>query len=198
MPAVPQAQSRPTYYAPNQMTQMRPNPRWQQGGRPQGFQGMPSAMRQSGPRPALRHLAPANAPASRGLPAAAQRVGVGTAAQNLAPRPPVAAPAPRAVPPYKYASSVRSPHPGVQPLQVPPGAGLGIPALSHAFEVFLLKLQATFMTQTVLIWNVKTWQLCLCQGHAGWFICLVLTSPLVARLAVRIFFLVLCSCFATI
>ncbi|NXB45991.1 PABP4 protein, partial [Leucopsar rothschildi] len=152
MPAVPQAQSRPTYYAPNQMTQMRPNPRWQQGGRPQGFQGMPSAMRQSGPRPALRHLAPANAPASRGLPAAAQRVagtcafpappcaglgalgaaaqqclspcspsfaGVGTAAQNLAPRPPVAAPAPRAVPPYKYASSVRSPHPGVQPLQAP-------------------------------------------------------------------------------
>lgn len=37
---------------------------------------MPSAMRQSGPRPALRHLAPAaTAPASRGLPAAAQRVG---------------------------------------------------------------------------------------------------------------------------
>lgn len=31
-----QAQNRPTYYAPNQMTQMRPNPRWQQGGRPQG------------------------------------------------------------------------------------------------------------------------------------------------------------------
>ncbi|NXG01815.1 PABP4 protein, partial [Sakesphorus luctuosus] len=154
MPAVPQAQSRPTYYAPNQMTQMRPNPRWQQGGRPQGFQGMPNAMRQSGPRPALRHLAPTNAPASRGLPAAAQRVepapqsflfslcsaglgtvgataqqclslcppsfaGVGTAAQSLAPRPPVAAPAPRAVPPYKYASSVRSPHPGVQPLQAP-------------------------------------------------------------------------------
>ncbi|NXL14738.1 PABP4 protein, partial [Setophaga kirtlandii] len=150
MPAVPQAQSRPTYYAPNQMTQMRPNPRWQQGGRPQGFQGMPNAMRQSGPRPALRHLAPANAPTSRGLPATAQRVastccfpvprclgalgataqqclspcspsfaGVGTAAQNLAPRPPVAAPAPRAVPPYKYASSVRSPHPGVQPLQAP-------------------------------------------------------------------------------
>ncbi|XP_064327202.1 polyadenylate-binding protein 4 isoform X2 [Phalacrocorax carbo] len=80
MPAVPQAQSRPTYYAPNQMTQMRPNPRWQQGGRPQG---------------------------------------VGAAAQNLAPRPPVAAPAPRAVPPYKYASSVRSPHPAVQPLQAP-------------------------------------------------------------------------------
>uniref|UniRef100_A0A8C6ZK32 Polyadenylate-binding protein n=1 Tax=Nothoprocta perdicaria TaxID=30464 RepID=A0A8C6ZK32_NOTPE len=43
---------------------------------------------------------------------------VASAAQNLAPRPPVAAPAPRAVPPYKYASSVRSPHPAVQPLQV--------------------------------------------------------------------------------
>uniref|UniRef100_A0A8V5GK42 Polyadenylate-binding protein n=1 Tax=Melopsittacus undulatus TaxID=13146 RepID=A0A8V5GK42_MELUD len=45
--------------------------------------------------------------------------GVGAAAQSLAPRPPVAAPAPRAVPPYKYASSVRSPHPAVQPLQAP-------------------------------------------------------------------------------
>jgi len=44
--------------------------------------------------------------------------GIGAAAQNLAPRPPVAAPAPRAVSPYKYASSVRSPHPAVQPLQV--------------------------------------------------------------------------------
>uniref|UniRef100_A0A8B9S8R4 Polyadenylate-binding protein n=1 Tax=Apteryx owenii TaxID=8824 RepID=A0A8B9S8R4_APTOW len=44
---------------------------------------------------------------------------VATAAQNLAPRPPVAAPTPRAVPPYKYASSVRSPHPAVQPLQAP-------------------------------------------------------------------------------
>lgn len=114
------------------MTQMRPNPRWQQGGRPQGeyardnilvvwpfwlyfptrtmhascswlswlasqfcfedfpsflplgFQGMPNAMRQSGPRPALRHLAPAgNAPASRGLPAAAQRVGKVSASQAL-------------------------------------------------------------------------------------------------------------------
>uniref|UniRef100_A0A3P9BDW3 Polyadenylate-binding protein n=1 Tax=Maylandia zebra TaxID=106582 RepID=A0A3P9BDW3_9CICH len=37
MPAVPQAQNRTTYYAPNQIAQMRPNPRWQQqGGRGQG------------------------------------------------------------------------------------------------------------------------------------------------------------------
>uniref|UniRef100_A0A8C7U8B9 Polyadenylate-binding protein n=1 Tax=Oncorhynchus mykiss TaxID=8022 RepID=A0A8C7U8B9_ONCMY len=37
MPAVPQGQNRTTYYAPNQLTQMRPNPRWQQqGGRGQG------------------------------------------------------------------------------------------------------------------------------------------------------------------
>uniref|UniRef100_A0A3Q2Y007 Polyadenylate-binding protein n=1 Tax=Hippocampus comes TaxID=109280 RepID=A0A3Q2Y007_HIPCM len=36
MPTVPQAQNRTTYYAPNQMAQMRPNPRWQQGGRGQG------------------------------------------------------------------------------------------------------------------------------------------------------------------
>ncbi|XP_040087587.1 polyadenylate-binding protein 4 isoform X5 [Oryx dammah] len=104
VPAVPQAQGRPPYYTPNQLAQMRPNPRWQQGGRPQGFQGMPSAIRQSGPRPALRHLAP---------------TGVPTAVQSLAPRAAVAAAAPRAVGPYKYASSVRSPHPAIQPLQAP-------------------------------------------------------------------------------
>ncbi|KAM9243837.1 polyadenylate-binding protein 4 isoform 5-T5 [Trichechus inunguis] len=104
VPAVPQAQGRPPYYTPNQLAQMRPNPRWQQGGRPQGFQGMPSAIRQSGPRPTLRHLAP---------------TGVPPAVQNLAPRAAVAAAAPRAVAPYKYASSVRSPHPVMQPLQAP-------------------------------------------------------------------------------
>ncbi|XP_075410390.1 polyadenylate-binding protein 4 isoform X4 [Tenrec ecaudatus] len=121
VPAVPQAQGRPPYYTPNQLAQMRPNPRWQQGGRPQGFQGMPSALRQSGPRPALRHLAPTgNAPASRGLPTTTQRVGVPTSVQNLAPRAAVAAAsAPRAVVPYKYASSVRSPHPAIPPLQAP-------------------------------------------------------------------------------
>ncbi|KAM6217742.1 polyadenylate-binding protein 4 isoform 5-T5 [Rhynchocyon petersi] len=107
VPAVPQAQGRPPYYTPNQLAQMRPNPRWQQGGRPQGFQGMPSAVRQSGPRPTLRHLAP---------------TGVPTAVQNLAPRAAVAAAAPRAVAPYKYASSVRSPHPVLQPLQPPQAA----------------------------------------------------------------------------
>ncbi|XP_047418118.1 polyadenylate-binding protein 4 isoform X8 [Sciurus carolinensis] len=99
VPAVPQAQGRPPYYTPNQLAQMRPNPRWQQG-----FQGMPSAIRQSGPRPTLRHLAP---------------TGVPTAVPNLAPRAAVAAAAPRAVAPYKYASSVRSPHPAIQPLQAP-------------------------------------------------------------------------------
>ncbi|XP_059976274.1 polyadenylate-binding protein 4-like [Mesoplodon densirostris] len=104
VPAVLQAQGRPPYYTPNQLAQMRPNPRWQQGGRPQGFQGMPSAIRRSGPRPALRHLAP---------------TGVPTAVQSLAPRAAVAAAAPRAVAPYKYASSVRSPHPAIQPLQAP-------------------------------------------------------------------------------
>ncbi|KAM5270819.1 polyadenylate-binding protein 4 isoform 7-T8 [Hipposideros larvatus] len=104
VPAVPQAQGRPPYYTPNQLAQMRPNPRWQQGGRPQGFQGMPSAIRQSGPRPTLRHLAP---------------TGVPTAVQNLAPRTAAAAAAPRAVAPYKYASSVRSPHAATQPLQAP-------------------------------------------------------------------------------
>ncbi|KAK9394887.1 polyadenylate-binding protein 4 [Crotalus adamanteus] len=120
MPAVPQAQNRPTYYAPNQITQMRPNPRWQPGGRPQGFQGMPNSMRQSGPRPTLRHLAPTSATqASRGLPGAPQRIGVAATAPNLAPRPPVVTKAPRAVPPYKYTAGIHSPHPAVQPLQAP-------------------------------------------------------------------------------
>ncbi|XP_038169803.1 polyadenylate-binding protein 4-like isoform X5 [Arvicola amphibius] len=113
MPAVPQAQGRPPCYTPNQLAQMRPNQRWQLGGRPQGFQGMQSAILQSGPRPALHHLAPTgNAPSSRGLPTTTQRVG-------LAPRSAVAATAPRAVAQYKYDSSVRSPHPAIQPLQAP-------------------------------------------------------------------------------
>uniref|UniRef100_A0A671Q0A9 Polyadenylate-binding protein n=1 Tax=Sinocyclocheilus anshuiensis TaxID=1608454 RepID=A0A671Q0A9_9TELE len=77
MPAVPQAQNRTTYYAPNQLTQMRPNPRWQQGGRGQGgFQGMPSSLRQPGPRANIRHLAPsASTHGPRGIPTGAQRVG---------------------------------------------------------------------------------------------------------------------------
>lgn len=89
------AQNRTTYYAPNQLAQMRPNPRWQQqGGRGQGeseahdaasfckkrkktfywydeicfpsglsslsggFQGMPSSLRQPGPRGNMRHMSP--------------------------------------------------------------------------------------------------------------------------------------------
>ncbi|KAH0502031.1 Polyadenylate-binding protein 4 [Microtus ochrogaster] len=45
--------------------------------------------------------------------------GVPAAVPSLAPRAAVAAAAPRAVAPYKYASSVRSPHPAIQPLQAP-------------------------------------------------------------------------------
>uniref|UniRef100_A0A8C2MIJ2 Polyadenylate-binding protein n=1 Tax=Cricetulus griseus TaxID=10029 RepID=A0A8C2MIJ2_CRIGR len=96
VPAVPQAQGRPPYYTPNQLAQMRPNPRWQQGGRPQGCACLVlllNAIRQSGPR-------------------------VPAAVPSLAPRATVAA-APRAVAPYKYAASVRSPHPAIQPLQAP-------------------------------------------------------------------------------
>uniref|UniRef100_A0A8C7SRJ4 Polyadenylate-binding protein n=1 Tax=Oncorhynchus mykiss TaxID=8022 RepID=A0A8C7SRJ4_ONCMY len=79
MPAVPQAQNRTTYYAPNQLAQMRHNPRWQQqGGRGQGgFQGMPNSLRQPGPRANPRHLTPnasAQGPRSMG-PSGAQRIG---------------------------------------------------------------------------------------------------------------------------
>ncbi|EPY78475.1 Polyadenylate-binding protein 4 isoform 11-like protein [Camelus ferus] len=57
--------------------------------------------------------------AQQGLTDSCQSGGVPTAVQNLAPRAAVAAAAPRAVAPYKYASSVRSPHPAMQPLQAP-------------------------------------------------------------------------------
>ncbi|XP_078423387.1 polyadenylate-binding protein 4 isoform X1 [Cetorhinus maximus] len=119
MPAVPQAQSRATYYAPNQMAQMRPSPRWQQQQtRPQGFQAMQNALRQGGPRPSLRHLTPTgNTQGPRGIPGA-QRMGLSTA-QNLAHRPGIAGPTPRGVPPYKYAPTVRNPQQSVvQPQMV--------------------------------------------------------------------------------
>lgn len=108
MPAVPQAQNRTTYYAPNQLAQMRPNPRWQQqGGRGQGgFQGIPSSLRQPGPRANLRHMSPSSG---------AQ--GPRAAGQAMAPRPSMGVPGPRAMPPYKYATGVRNPNPQVvQPI----------------------------------------------------------------------------------
>ncbi|XP_041703421.1 polyadenylate-binding protein 4 [Coregonus clupeaformis] len=115
MPAVPQAQNRTTYYAPNQLAQMRPNPRWQQqGGRGQGgFQGMPNSLRQPGPRANLRHLTPnASAQGPRGMgPSGAQRIG--SAGQSMGPRPSMGVPAPRAMTPYKYATSVRNTNPQV-------------------------------------------------------------------------------------
>ncbi|XP_023141071.1 polyadenylate-binding protein 4 [Amphiprion ocellaris] len=107
MPAVPQAQNRTTYYAPNQLAQMRPNPRWQQqGGRGQGgFQGIPGSLRQPGPRSNLRHMTPGNTQGPR------------AAGQAMAPRPSMGVPGPRAMPPYKYASGVRNPNPQVvQPI----------------------------------------------------------------------------------
>nr|XP_046222633.1 polyadenylate-binding protein 4-like [Oncorhynchus gorbuscha] len=117
MPAVPQGQNRTTYYAPNQLTQMRPNPRWQQqGGRGQGgFQGMPNSLRQPGPRANLRHLAPSTQ-GPRGMgPAGAQRVG--GAGQAMGTRPSMGVPAPRSMPPYKYATSIRNTNPQVvQPI----------------------------------------------------------------------------------
>jgi polyadenylate-binding protein len=88
---------------------------------------MPSPLQQSGPRPALPHLAPTGSEcpdrlamdfdgagaAQQGLTDSCQSGGVPTAVSNLAP------PAPRAVAPYKYTSSVHRPHPAIQPLQAP-------------------------------------------------------------------------------
>lgn len=108
MPAVPQAQNRTTYYAPNQLAQMRPNPRWQQqGGRGQGgFQGIPSSLRQPGPRANLRHMTPNSG-----------TQGPRASGQGMAPRPSMGVPGPRSMPPYKYATGVRNPNPQVvQPI----------------------------------------------------------------------------------
>ncbi|XP_026163977.1 polyadenylate-binding protein 4 [Mastacembelus armatus] len=108
MPAVPQAQNRTTYYAPNQLAQMRPNPRWQQqGGRGQGgFQGIPSSLRQPGPRANLRHMSPSSS-----------TQGPRASGQAMAPRSSMGVPGPRAMPPYKYATGVRNPNPQVvQPI----------------------------------------------------------------------------------
>ncbi|XP_034713621.1 polyadenylate-binding protein 4 [Etheostoma cragini] len=101
MPAVPQAQNRTTYYAPNQMAQIRPNPRWQQqGGRGQGgFQGIPNSLRQPGPRANLRHMSPSGS-----------TQGPRASGQAMAPRPSMGVSGPRAMPPYKYATGVRNPN----------------------------------------------------------------------------------------
>uniref|UniRef100_A0A3Q1HSA4 Polyadenylate-binding protein n=1 Tax=Anabas testudineus TaxID=64144 RepID=A0A3Q1HSA4_ANATE len=115
MPAVPQqAQNRTTYYAPNQMAQMRPNPRWQQqGGRGQGgFQGIPSSLRQPGPRSNLRHMTPSSTQGPRGVFTSDDQ-NYHTTGQSMAPRPSVGVPGPRAMPPYKYATGVRNPNPPV-------------------------------------------------------------------------------------
>ncbi|XP_042356331.1 polyadenylate-binding protein 4 [Plectropomus leopardus] len=112
MPAVPQAQNRTTYYAPNQLAQMRPNPRWQQqGGRGQGgFQGIPSSLRQPGPRANLRHMSPGGG-----------TQGPRASGQAMAPRPSMGVPGPRTIPPYKYATGVRNPNPQVvQPIALQP------------------------------------------------------------------------------
>uniref|UniRef100_A0A665UH69 Polyadenylate-binding protein n=1 Tax=Echeneis naucrates TaxID=173247 RepID=A0A665UH69_ECHNA len=121
MPAVPQAQNRTTYYAPNQLAQMRPNPRWQQqGGRGQGgFQGMPSSLRQPGPRASMRHMTPgSSAQGPRGVFTNVEVVKVlCESCQAMAPRPSMGVPGPRAIPPYKYATGVRNPNPQVvQPI----------------------------------------------------------------------------------
>ncbi|KAM8914654.1 polyadenylate-binding protein 4 [Spinachia spinachia] len=108
MPAVPQAQNRTTYYAPNQVPQMRPNPRWQQqGGRGQGgYQGIPSSLRQPGPRANMRHMSPGGG-----------TQGPRGSGQAMGPRPAMGVPGPRAMPPYKYATGVRNPNPQtVQPM----------------------------------------------------------------------------------
>uniref|UniRef100_A0A671W9G7 Polyadenylate-binding protein n=1 Tax=Sparus aurata TaxID=8175 RepID=A0A671W9G7_SPAAU len=110
MPAVPQAQNRTTYYAPNQLAQMRPNPRWQQqGGRGQG-----------------EHMASYDSasifdilqlPISTVCEFCCISSSLLASGQAMAPRPSMGVPGPRAMPPYKYATGVRNQNPQVvQPI----------------------------------------------------------------------------------
>ncbi|KAJ0008840.1 hypothetical protein NQD34_016255 [Periophthalmus magnuspinnatus] len=149
MPAVPQAQNRTTYYAPNQLAQMRPNPRWQQqGGRGQGgFQGIPNSLRQPGPRANLRHMSPGSSGQGPRGQFAQKYTNTTLWLEHLfhqhsgrGPNPALigsldsisllqdscawrfGVAGPRAIPPYKYATGVRNPNPQVVqpiPLQQP-------------------------------------------------------------------------------
>uniref|UniRef100_A0AAQ6IGG3 Polyadenylate-binding protein n=1 Tax=Anabas testudineus TaxID=64144 RepID=A0AAQ6IGG3_ANATE len=134
MPAVPQAQNRTTYYAPNQMAQMRPNPRWQQqGGRGQGehrelyddvwIRNLINPTIIIMPTCIILRWFPGDTKLTMlyyavwcynllHLPSLLPATG-----QSMAPRPSVGVPGPRAMPPYKYATGVRNPNPPVvQPI----------------------------------------------------------------------------------
>ncbi|XP_028835403.1 polyadenylate-binding protein 1-like [Denticeps clupeoides] len=116
MAAIPQAQTRAAYYPTGQLTQFRPSPRWAtQGDRPQHFQNMPNALRQSAPRPQpFSNVRPSATQVPRMM--ASQRM----VSQAMPPRSanaavPGAAPV-RGVHHYKYATGVRNPqqHLGTQ------------------------------------------------------------------------------------
>uniref|UniRef100_UPI0035901360 polyadenylate-binding protein 4-like isoform X3 n=1 Tax=Myxine glutinosa TaxID=7769 RepID=UPI0035901360 len=117
--AVPQAQSRPPFYAPNQMAQMRPNQRWP---RPQvcpqgGFQNVPNIRQQSSRPPAIRTISPiTNTQIVRAIPSG-QRV---AATQTMGPRS-MGGVAQRPMTTYKYGPPVRGPQgvgPGSQAVHV--------------------------------------------------------------------------------
>uniref|UniRef100_A0A8C7XEP0 Polyadenylate-binding protein n=1 Tax=Oryzias sinensis TaxID=183150 RepID=A0A8C7XEP0_9TELE len=111
MPAVPQAQNRTTYYAPNQLAQMRPNPRWQQqGGRGQGESETHDAASFCNKRKKPFYWYDEIC-----FPSVLSSLSA--SGQAMAPRPSMGVPGPRTMAPYKYATSVRNPNPQVvQPI----------------------------------------------------------------------------------
>uniref|UniRef100_A0A8C7MBK4 Polyadenylate-binding protein n=1 Tax=Oncorhynchus kisutch TaxID=8019 RepID=A0A8C7MBK4_ONCKI len=112
MPAVPQGQNRTTYYAPNQLTQMRPNPRWQQQDWIASVYLKATDYNLHGGNITSSSLIYwlIIHPYVSSLP-------LGGAGQAMGPRPSMGVPAPRAMPPYKYATSIRNTNPQVvQPI----------------------------------------------------------------------------------
>uniref|UniRef100_A0A8C4NCT5 Polyadenylate-binding protein n=1 Tax=Eptatretus burgeri TaxID=7764 RepID=A0A8C4NCT5_EPTBU len=111
MTPMPQAQGRTAFYAPGQMAPMRASPRWPMPVRAQGFQPMPSAIRQAAPRQSIRTVNP-NSVQQAQRTMQASRV----ATQGIMPRPGFPTQAtPRPMTSYKYTGSVRNPQaPSVQ------------------------------------------------------------------------------------
>ncbi|XP_045421637.1 polyadenylate-binding protein 1-like [Lemur catta] len=118
MAAIPQTQNCAACYPPNQISQLRPSPRWNaQGTRPHPFQNMPGAIRPAAPRPPFSTMKPASSQVPRVM---STQCVANTSIQTMGPRPAAAAapatPAVCTITQYKYAAGIRNPqHLNAQP-----------------------------------------------------------------------------------
>lgn len=146
---------------------------------PGGFQGIPSSLRQPGPRGNLRHMAPgSNSQGPRGVFTVTMNIissliGFGTllillnvfslllaSGQSMAPRPSMGVPGPRAMPPYKYATGVRNPNPQVvQPIalqQVPHHLPAILSPQTYEYFSLLWPLSANFRLSRLCTFRARS------------------------------------------